>query len=71
MKTISKSNKVAQRRIDNMDAIKKLACCEDREESESYREPLCIDTFVQKKIFLSYGGPSDGFTLIQPRRKRK
>jgi hypothetical protein len=36
---------------------------EDRESSESYREPLEISLTKEIKILLSWGGPADGFKL--------
>lgn len=63
MKTKSYTEDVAAGRIDEMSRIAKLERVEDRESHDDYREPLCIDTLIKKRIMLSWGGPSDGFDL--------
>lgn len=65
MKTASeleRRNKVAQQRMENMEMVK-LGTGDGDVVLESFREPLCIDTFIEKRIYLSFGGPSDGFKL--------
>lgn len=50
-------------RIQIMESIEKLQTLDEPQESEDYRDPLCVDTLVVKKILLSTGGPEDGFKL--------
>lgn len=50
-------------RIEIMKDLEALQKLDDPQADENYRDPLCIDTHVIKKILLSTGGPEDGFKL--------
>ncbi len=67
MKTNTKeksyTEQVVQGRIDIMEEIEHLSKLEEPQDHEDYREPLSIDTRIEKKILLSWGGPEDGFKL--------
>lgn len=57
------ASKTAGRRIALMNELRALETMDEPTAHDSYREPLCVDTFIMKKIFLSFGGPADGFIL--------
>ena len=52
--------------LERIEALNKLRENEKEETEEYYqlnREPLSVDTRIEKTILLSWGGPSDGFKL--------
>jgi hypothetical protein len=51
MKDLTKLVKKAGKTDDGIEAL------------EGYREPLSMDTSIEVKILLSWGGPSDGYKL--------
>jgi len=55
---------VHEGRIKLMAELERLQGLEEPYNDEGYREPLCIDTRIEKDIVLSTGGPADGFKLI-------
>lgn len=60
---------IRQEAIEELERIDKLIVFQndEKEETEEYyelnREPLSVDTLIEKNILLSWGGPSDGFKL--------
>lgn len=51
-------------RIEIMQSIEKIRKAGgEYNEHEDFRDPLSLDTVVEKKILLSWGGPEDGFKL--------
>lgn len=71
MKNKSYTEKVNEGCIEIIKEIEEINKWRSKEENqdkdlldnENYRDPLCVDTLIVKKIVLSTGGPEDGFKL--------
>ena len=66
MKTTENIRQEAMEELARIDRLQEMQLNEQEETEEyynEYREPLSVDTLIEKNILLSRGGPSDGFKM--------